>query len=503
MRARSVGPDGPGRRRTRARVPAGRVARCGGGGPAPMAMQGRRVRRGGTSPAPFGQPGQLEQRRRAPCAPSRLWVSSGPSSSRARLCPIAEKPGLLKPGMELARPLEPARGRPRPRGRRTFCFTSVTGTRSSGRCACRGRPRPGPASRAAAAPGAGRRRCRPTTPAARSALDADAGSRPPVRGFRENAEPCTGRGDRDAELAEIRKLPAERVLRAPKRDAGPARRRSIGPSSSAADHVRQAHRGARRRADDQRAGLRWPPTPAPPSPPSTGSVSAPLRRGTLVSVTGDLAPPSTAWRPVSRCDDEGDRGAVRRHTGDQDALALSRLPRSTGGSVTRLTGSARSNRDARAPTPAMCAASVRWRGTAPLAARPPPAARTGRSGTWPAAWSAACYVGRAPWSWSVSTKPGATTFQVTAAAVLPAPGRRERAKPARCGPWPTRRTTAWPAGARWRSVRRPGDQHVLGGAFNCGPAAARGRSRLTASHGCPSALFRGVNILNTTQEAGR
>ncbi|MGW8380558.1 TldD/PmbA family protein [Streptomyces sp. ODS28] len=43
--------------------------------------------------------------------------------------------------------------------------------------------------------------------------------------------------------------------------------------------------------------------------------------------------------------------------------------------------------------------------------------------------------------------------------------------------------------------------YVLGGAFNCGKAQP---GQIAAvSHGCPAALFRGVNILNTTQEAGR
>jgi TldD protein len=42
--------------------------------------------------------------------------------------------------------------------------------------------------------------------------------------------------------------------------------------------------------------------------------------------------------------------------------------------------------------------------------------------------------------------------------------------------------------------------YVLGGAFNCG----KGQPGQVAavSHGCPSALFRGVNILNATKEAG-
>ncbi|RII18583.1 protease TldD [Streptomyces sp. YIM 130001] len=55
----------------------------------------------------------------------------------------------------------------------------------------------------------------------------------------------------------------------------------------------------------------------------------------------------------------------------------------------------------------------------------------------------------------------------------------------------------------WGSMAAVGgpDTYVLGGAFNCGKAQP---GQIAAvSHGCPSALFTGVNILNTTQEAGR
>lgn len=41
----------------------------------------------------------------------------------------------------------------------------------------------------------------------------------------------------------------------------------------------------------------------------------------------------------------------------------------------------------------------------------------------------------------------------------------------------------------------------LGGAFNCGKAQPG--QVAAVSHGCPSALFRGVNILNTREESGR
>jgi TldD protein len=55
----------------------------------------------------------------------------------------------------------------------------------------------------------------------------------------------------------------------------------------------------------------------------------------------------------------------------------------------------------------------------------------------------------------------------------------------------------------WGSMTAVGGPrtYVLGGAFNCGKAQPG--QVAAVSHGCPSALFRGVNILNTTQEAGR
>ncbi|WP_414720449.1 TldD/PmbA family protein [Streptomyces sp.] len=55
----------------------------------------------------------------------------------------------------------------------------------------------------------------------------------------------------------------------------------------------------------------------------------------------------------------------------------------------------------------------------------------------------------------------------------------------------------------WGSLEAVGgpQTYVLGGAFNCGKAQPG--QVAAVSHGCPSALFRGVNILNTAQEAGR
>lgn len=55
----------------------------------------------------------------------------------------------------------------------------------------------------------------------------------------------------------------------------------------------------------------------------------------------------------------------------------------------------------------------------------------------------------------------------------------------------------------WGSMSAVGgpQTYVLGGAFNCGKAQP---GQIAAvSHGCPSALFRDVNILNTAEESGR
>ncbi|MFI1951834.1 TldD/PmbA family protein [Streptomyces xinghaiensis] len=55
----------------------------------------------------------------------------------------------------------------------------------------------------------------------------------------------------------------------------------------------------------------------------------------------------------------------------------------------------------------------------------------------------------------------------------------------------------------WGSMKAVGgpETYLLCGAFNCGKAQPG--QVAAVSHGCPSALFENVNILNTTQEAGR
>ncbi|MDI2126379.1 TldD/PmbA family protein [Yinghuangia seranimata] len=55
----------------------------------------------------------------------------------------------------------------------------------------------------------------------------------------------------------------------------------------------------------------------------------------------------------------------------------------------------------------------------------------------------------------------------------------------------------------WGSMEAVGgpSTYVFGGAFNCGKAQPG--QVAAVGHGCPSALFRGVRILNTVQEAGR
>jgi TldD protein len=55
----------------------------------------------------------------------------------------------------------------------------------------------------------------------------------------------------------------------------------------------------------------------------------------------------------------------------------------------------------------------------------------------------------------------------------------------------------------WGSLEAVGgpQTYVLGGAFNCGKAQPQ--QVAAVSHGCPSTLFRGINILNTVSEAGQ
>jgi TldD protein len=55
----------------------------------------------------------------------------------------------------------------------------------------------------------------------------------------------------------------------------------------------------------------------------------------------------------------------------------------------------------------------------------------------------------------------------------------------------------------WNSMEAVGGPSTwrLGGAFNCGKAQPG--QVAAVSHGCPSALFRGINVLNTVEESGR
>jgi TldD protein len=55
----------------------------------------------------------------------------------------------------------------------------------------------------------------------------------------------------------------------------------------------------------------------------------------------------------------------------------------------------------------------------------------------------------------------------------------------------------------WNSMDAVGGSSTwrLGGAFNCGKAQPG--QVAAVSHGCPSALFRGVNVLNTRTEGGQ
>jgi hypothetical protein len=63
----------------------------------------------------------------------------------------------------------------------------------------------------------------------------------------------------------------------------------------------------------------------------------------------------------------------------------------------------------------------------------------------------------------------------------------------------------WRSGTGWPALYAAptcGPQtYLVGGAFNC--AKAQPGQATAVSHGCPNALFRGVNVLNTQKEAGR
>ncbi len=55
----------------------------------------------------------------------------------------------------------------------------------------------------------------------------------------------------------------------------------------------------------------------------------------------------------------------------------------------------------------------------------------------------------------------------------------------------------------WAAMEVVGGESTwrLGGAFNCGKAQPG--QVAPVSHGCPAALFRGINVLNARAEAGR
>ena len=107
---------------------------------------------------------------------------------------------------------------------------------------------------------------------------------------------------------------------------------------------------------------------------------------------------------------------------------------------------------------------------------------------------------RATASTSSATRAGRSTCSATTSSspASASTGSPTAGWPGSCGTSPTRppRPTS---GARWRpsAGRRP---TCSGGAFNCG----KGQPGQVApvSHGCPSALFRGVRILNTVEEGG-
>ena len=104
-------------------------------------------------------------------------------------------------------------------------------------------------------------------------------------------------------------------------------------------------------------------------------------------------------------------------------------------------------------------------------------------------------------STSSATRAGRSTCSATTSS-SPASGSTRSgadASSGSCATSPTRRRRPT-SGARWRrwAVRRPTPS---AGAFNCGKAQP---GQIAAvSHGCPTSLFRGVQVLNTAREGGR
>ena len=88
-------------------------------------------------------------------------------------------------------------------------------------------------------------------------------------------------------------------------------------------------------------------------------------------------------------------------------------------------------------------------------------------------------------------------FQFTGQRVLPRSGTAGSPARSRTSPTRPRRPTS---GARWRrsAARRP----TCSAARSTAARASRGRSR-RSRHGCPSALFRGIRILNTVAGGGQ
>ena len=148
---------------------------------------------------------------------------------------------------------------------------------------------------------------------------------------------------------------------------------------------------------------------------------------------------------------------------------------------------------------------------APTAARSPTPPATSRSSGWPTcrcsprrdgpATDGADRQGRARHlrrrRQVLVDRHAALQLPVHRPAVLPDRGRQAR-RPVRDVAYQATTTDFW---GSMEAVGGP-QTWVLGGAFNCGKAQPG--QVAAVSHGCPSALFRGVNILNTTRrQAGR
>ena len=317
-----------------------------------------------------------------------------------------------------------------------------------------------------------------------TAVDRDGGGFETMR----TLAPPVGRGweflrarewDWDTELAELPELLAEK-LAAPSVDGGPLRPRGR-PVEPLADHPRVDR--PRHRATTAPSATRRP-TPARPSPPSTSSGRCATARPSCTSPA--TARCRTAW-PPSAIDDEGRPPRSQSFDLVRDGMLVGyQLDRSIAAAM----GLDRSNGCAFADSPHARANPAHGQRLAgPGRPGRPEHRRPHRAG-----WSVGIYV-VGDKSWSIDMQ--RYNFQFTGQRFYRI--ERRASSPASSATSPTRppRPSSGAPWRRWAASRRgcSAEPSTAGRA-----SRARWRPVATAARRCS---FRGVNVLNTREEAGR